>query len=585
MQPAAPSGADPSRVQPEPPVPLSRLARATWKWSQRYWRLVVVAMLALLHVAVVRGVSDPWARGLLLAHLGLLLLWQPFVRAEQRISPTQGLVLALGALAVMLALDWWLLAFWVVVLAGLVGGKVYQHQARWQRRTYLVVFLYLIALLAVIILPQIAPRQEMVPEVRRGAEYGLPLLFVVIALFPAERERTELAQVIDFFYSLFLMLVLAAVVLGSFVFMSVSGTSYLEALTKTVLLVGGAVLLIALAWNPRTGFSGLNVFFSRYLFSVGLPMERWLHFLAELAQVEARPDRFLAEAVGALARLPWVAGAAWRAASSAGLEGEASPHEVTFENDALSLKIYSSYRMSPALNWHLHLLGLLLAEFYLAKQREEALRQASYLQAVHETGARMTHDIKNLLQSLNVLCSAAARQEHEDSPALQALIRRQLPVIAQRLTETLAKLQRPQEMPETLVGAEAWWEAFGARYRGEGVALEARGTLQGRRVPRSLFDTVADNLVRNALAKRAAEGNIAVAVSLEDNGGLVLRVRDAGSAVPDDVAASLLRAPVHSASGLGIGLYQAARLAESGGYALRLEHNDDGNVCFALASA
>src|SRR6266850_1433697 len=91
-------------------------------FSQRYWRLVVVAMLALLHVAVVRGVADPWARALLLAHLGLLLLWQPFVRAEQRISPAQGLVLILGAFLVMARLDWWLLAFWVVVLAGLVGG-------------------------------------------------------------------------------------------------------------------------------------------------------------------------------------------------------------------------------------------------------------------------------------------------------------------------------------------------------------------------------------------------------------------------------------------------------------------------------
>src|SRR5437870_11475624 len=36
-----------------------------------------------LHVAVFRGVADPWARALLLVHLGLLLLWQPFLRAER----------------------------------------------------------------------------------------------------------------------------------------------------------------------------------------------------------------------------------------------------------------------------------------------------------------------------------------------------------------------------------------------------------------------------------------------------------------------------------------------------------------------
>src|SRR2546423_1803699 len=178
----------------------TRLARASWSFSQRYWRLVVVAMLALLHIAVFRGVSDPWARALLLAHLGLLLLWQPFLRAERPVSPMQGLILSLVALAVMLRLDWWLLAFWVVVLAGLVGGKVYQQHARWQRRCYLVVLAYLLALLAIVILPEIAPRREIAPEVRQFAEYALPLAFVLIALFPAEAEPSDAAQVIDFFY-------------------------------------------------------------------------------------------------------------------------------------------------------------------------------------------------------------------------------------------------------------------------------------------------------------------------------------------------------------------------------------------------
>src|SRR5258708_15810399 len=144
----------------------SRLSNSVWGFSQRYWRLVVVAMLAWLHVAVVRGVADPWARAMLLAHLGLLLLWQPFVRAQQRISPTQGLVLMLGAFIVLVRLDWWLLAFWVVVLAGLVGGKVYQHAARCQRRSYLVVFVYLVALLPHLILPEITPPPELPPHPR-----------------------------------------------------------------------------------------------------------------------------------------------------------------------------------------------------------------------------------------------------------------------------------------------------------------------------------------------------------------------------------------------------------------------------------
>src|SRR5205823_414513 len=195
------------------------------------------------------------------------LLWQPFLRAEQRVSPTQGFILSLVAFAVMLRLDWWLLAFWVVIIAGLVGGKVYQHHAKWERRCYLVMLVYLLALLAIAILPEIAPRREITPEVRQAAEYGLPLLFVLIGLFPAEPEAAEAAQIIDFFYSVFLMLLLVVVILGSFTFMSLTRSSYLESLTYTVFLTAAAVLLVGLAWNPRSG-GGLGAFFARYPFSV-----------------------------------------------------------------------------------------------------------------------------------------------------------------------------------------------------------------------------------------------------------------------------------------------------------------------------
>ncbi len=572
-----------------PATLLTRLANLTWSFSQRYWRIVVVAMLALLHVAVFRGVADPWARALLLAHLGLLLLWQPFLRAEQRVSPMQGFILALVATGVMLWLDWWLLAFWVVVLAGLVGGKVYQQHARWQRRCYLVVLAYLLALLAVAILPEIAPRREIDAEIRSYAEYVLPVAFVLIALFPAEPESSDSAHIIDFFYSLFLMLLLVVVVLGSFTFMTLRRLPYLEALTFTVFITAGALLLVALAWNPRSG-GGVGVFFARYLFSIGLPVEKWLHFLAELLQVEARPERFLEEAVAALVRLPSVAGVRWRAGEASGEQGSRTPHAVDYAASELELTIFSRYRLGPALRWHLHLLGQLLGEFYVAKLREEKLRQSSYLQAVHETGARMTHDIKNLLQSLSVLTSMAAREEPEDrdkargSPQLQTLLRRQLPLIERRLADTLEKFQRPHADGETWVAARAWWEALARQYRGEGVEFDASPPPPGVRLPRSLFDGVADNFVRNALAKRLDDAGLRVRVTLECAERITLRVCDSGAAVPAEVAATLLRAPVSSRGGLGIGLYQAARHAESSGYRLALETNRDGEVCFALIS-
>lgn len=565
----------------------TRLANAALGISQQYWRFVVIAMLALLHFAALRGVADNWARSLLLAHLGLLLIWQPFLRGQYQVSAIQLGCIALGATAVMLWLNAWLLIFWVCVLAGLVGGKVFLHQARWQRRFYLLVIFYLMALLAIFILPEISPRKEITPELRQAAEYLLPVLFLAMALLPTEPEPIEAPQVIDFFYSIFLMLVLGVVILGSFTFMTIGRTSYLEALTYTVFLIAGSVFMLGLSWNPQTGFAGLNVFFSRYLFSIGLPVEKWLHFLAELSSVESRPDRFLSESVASLARLSWVTGAEWRVSNEKGEHGQKSAFRVEYENSELSLTIYSRYRTSPALQWHLHLLGQLLGEFYLAKKREEKLQQHSYLQAVHETGARVTHDVKNLLQSLNVIVSVA-RQEtgREYSPAFQALIGRQLPVIAQRLSSTLEKLERPSMEVEQMVGAAAWWDSLRQQYSGaHGVEFEPLDPGTEVNVPRLLADSVADNLIQNALTKRLSDPGIRIRVKLDCTEAMSFTVCDSGRAIPQDLAKLLFRAPVRSNSGLGIGLYQAARQAGAAGYALSLTSNRDGEVRFSLSKA
>ena len=564
----------------------TRIANAALGYSQRHARFVGIAMLVLLHIAALRGVADSWARSLLLAHLGLLLLWQPFLRGQYQVSATQLGAIALGATVAMLWLNAWLLVFWVCVLAGLVGGKVFLHHARWQRRYYLVVLVYLLALLATVILPAIAPRQEVSPETRAAAEYVLPFLFVLMALLPSEPEPSEAPQVIDFFYSIFLMLVLGMVILGSFTFMTLGRTSYLEALTYTVFLIAGTVFIIGLAWNPHTGFAGVNVFFSRYLFSIGLPVEQWLHFLADLSRTESHPDRFLAEGVQGLTRLPSVSGAQWKTANEQSEHGQKTPFPVEFSNAEFSLVIYSRYRTSPVLQWHLLLLGQLLGEFHLAKLREQKLQQQSYLQAVYETGARMTHDVKNLLQSLNVLVSVAAQESGRDySPELQSLIRRQLPAIAQRLSTTLEKLQRPQAENEQLVPVGEWWDGLKRRYQPQGVSFEQDCLQADLALPRALADSVADNLIQNALLKRQAEPDIRIRASLDCSGLLRLDVCDSGSAVPQDVRQQLFRAPVRSNTGLGIGLYQAARQAEANGFLLTMESNRDGEVCFSLRGA
>lgn len=556
------------------------------KVTVRYWRVLFIGMLVLLHLVALRGGEGFWARALMLAHFGLFIIWQPFMRGEERLTVQQMvLVIAISA-ATLLFLNWWLLTLWTAVFAGIVGGKVFLFQAPRLRRFYLAVLLYVLGLLLAWVVPNTVLGSALARELEMFAEYGLPLLFVVMAFMPVEADAAESPQIVDFFYATLLFLLLVVLVLGSLAFMRVGGLDYGLALAYSLLIIATVLFLLSAAWNPRAGFSGLSMYFSRYLLSIGLPFEQWLSLLAEMSQVEPRADRFLKDACGGLARLPWVTGGVWRAGDESGEFGKTSKNSVEYANQELHLRVFTHYELSPSLVWHFNLLGELLGEFYIAKLREQKLQQQTYLQAVHETGARMTHDVKNLLQSLNVLCSVALRPEAEETPEQRALLRRQLPVIAQRLSGTLEKLQHPRPGGDERIDAAEWWAALGRQYRAAGVAFAERELRPGLMIPRAMAESVADNLLQNALAKRKVDPSVQVRAELQCTGELQFRVCDSGKAVPAEVERGLFQAPLRSTTdGLGIGLYQSSRQAQANGFSLTLERNRDGDVCFLLASA
>jgi signal transduction histidine kinase len=560
------------------------LNRAYPMLISRYWRLLFVAMLVLLHLTAMRGVEDIWARALMLAHFGLFILWQPFMRGEQNLTPLQLAAIALVCVIALFFWNWWLMLLWLCILAGVVGGKVFLFQLRWQRYFYLTVLLYLVSLLLIWVFPQLLPGFSQTQELMQLAQYGLPLLFLVMLALPTETDNGEAPQVVDFFYSAFLFMIIALLVLGSFAFMTLGRVNYPVALTYSLLLIAGILLLLGLAWNPRAGFAGLSMLFSRYLLSVGLPFEKWLSFLAELSQSERQPEKFLQQACAGLGKLPWVSGGAWRTTVYSGEFGGPSKNTVEYADRELQLRVYTQYNLSPALTWHFHLLGQMLGEFYTAKLREQKQQQQSYLQAVYETGARVTHDVKNLLQSLNALC-AAAEQETGGSDELQALMRRQLPLITQRLQQTLDKLRAPASDNASVVQAQSWWRSLQRSHAGQNIEFRDGEIGDAVLLPRELFDSAADNLIQNALGKRKLQGNFAVSVSFSCGENVRLEVCDAGRAIAAATARELLRGPVPSDSGLGIGLYQVARHAEVSGFSLALAHNADGKVSFVLSGA
>ena len=549
-------------------------------WWSRRPHFLLAGHLLLLHALAFGGWRLPAVRILWFVAFGLFLLWQPFVAGERRMSRRQGAVVLAAALASTWLLSPWLMLIWCGALAAVIGGRVLWTGDRLERAGYLFAFGYLVYLTIFGIVPEISPSAVLDPLPRDAIARYMPFLLAALIAFPAHPQRRRAGDAFDLFYGMLVFLALAVFVLGALAVTFVSGVSYVEALAQTSLAIAAALLVLAWAWNPRGGFSGLGSALSRYLLSVGLPLEQWLIQLAETSERESHPVRFLAAITEQLQRVPWVVGCRWQAGSESGRFGGTSPHTQEYRRDGVLLAVCFRHVPSPAMRWHVEWLLRLATEFYLVKFQTHELQRMSYLQAVYETGARVTHDVKNLLQSLQTLCYAAAQPG--DPEAVARLLARQLPQIAERLKSTLDKLQRPQADDSRNMSAAEWWARLRDRHSGD--AIEWNDPAGEAEVPSALFDSIAENLLQNALTKRQHEGGIEISVKLTvDRNSPMLTVRDTGQAIAASVADSLFRTPVQSAHGLGIGLYHAARQAGETGYRLDLAENRPGSVVFTLA--
>jgi K+-sensing histidine kinase KdpD len=165
------------------------------------------------------------------------------------------------------------------------------------------------------------------------------------------------------------------------------------------------------------------------------------------------------------------------------------------------------------------------------------------------------------------------------------MLERQLPHLAKRLQTTLDKLQNPQDgAANVMLPAATWWSEAQARHEHESIEWSTGGELSAT-LPSNLFDTVLENCLENLRKKRSAEPNLAIRVAINAGDGVRLTITDTGNPIPSGAVEQLFNAPVSGSrrSGLGIGLYQAARQAERLGFALRLADNRAGKVTFELA--
>ena len=542
--------------------------------------LVLVLMLESIHFALWVDFGSPLSRPLMLIHFGLFIIWQPVWRGDEKLAWYNGILFILLTLVFVTWMKLWLLFGWMILLTGVCGGRVVIN--RRERNNYMLVLLFLVSELLIACTTKLFGI-----EVPKGitSMYGmlLPAVPLVMLFFPTGSRDRGVASV-DIVHAAMTALLVSLLIVGSLLNMYRSGTDYMTALTQTLIVIG--IFLFAISWllSPRLGFSGLSQLWLQSILNIGTPFEKWLMEIDDLFERESTADEFIEAAVQELVSLPWVTGAKWKTGTSEGEFGETSVHSTEISTEEITITLYGYSAISGALYLHCKLLVQLIHNFYVAKSRERKLTQQTHLQAIHETGARVTHDIKNLLQSLHAITNIiASDSDHGNVTPSQQLLKRQLPNLTQRLQLALDKLQTPASSEENLIYLKDWWQDL--RKRSSMPNARFQSDISGDPlIPADLFDSVIDNLLENLREKAQLTTDMEIVISLVTDGwNTSLTLCDNGSKVPDDKARHILHEPLKSDSGLGIGLYQAARQAEALGYTLALSSNQDGKVCFELS--
>ena len=543
-------------------------------------------MLIVLNLALRPDFGGALSASLMTAHLGLFFLWQPIWQTDQRLDWwSTGLIIVL-TVTFVIALDWRLLFGWMILLIGIVAGRSFS--TRQERLAYMITLTFLISVLLIECVPMIFEIGELNNAVLYFFRLAWTALPFFLFLFPTSTAAQQETFPIDFFRGITIALMTALLALSSVLMTYELKVEYPIALVVSLLILSSFLVLISWLITPGTAL-GLGALWEKSVLNIGTPFESWLSSLAQLAQRRQQPQEFLDAALEELCQIPWIQGAHWSANDQQGSSGDSAEFSKLLTTEKLQVTLFTERQVGPLLLIHCRLLIQVLGHFYSAKIRETEQAQQAHLQAVHETGARLTHDIKNLLQSLKTTTAAILEDGDSDNKEREqqrhSLLRRQLPQITQRLQMALDKLQQPEPGVSERSPISSWWDQLISRHEPENIEFLTDIHDGEFGIPRDCFDSVVENLLDNARNKAKKADLIQIKVGLyENDGDVVLSVVDNGRAIESSLAAQILLQPVTSADGLGIGLYQSAQQASVNGYRLVLSENEDGAVRFTLTN-
>ncbi len=540
------------------------------------------------HIILWWGPLYPWLSQIgLFIYFCLFLLWQPIWAKPTHLEFKYLVLLSVGILCLILFLNPWLLLCWQLTWIGVLAGrdlaKTNDRVVNLVAIIFLILELFIVNIHQLFISPQVIFIDDLVQDSFRYGLLILPLSFFAVTADDTLEHRYH----IDFTHSIIFSLLITVLALGSLVLMYHGQFDYPVAL---FLITLGLLLFIFISsWLGiiLTGETGMEPLWSRHLFSLGDSFEQWLDNLAQPNNYKnLTPEEFLRSGFTQLTNLPWISGVAWHSLYDHDLLGHSDQYQKDIIVQSIEAKIYSPYRISGSHYFQVKILIQLLEYFHQAKRREAAFAQQAHLQAIHEAGAKLTHDIKNLLQSLHAITSVIETHPSDQFGETQRLLQGQMPHLTQRLKRTLDKLQKPAEFSYSHIPVSLWWDNLKARYRKSDIEFTSQTASDSVLIPEDLFDNVSENLIQNALMKRKREPSLQIDVSLQidDKHNLKLTVGDDGSMIPKEIYQNLLTKPVTSKDGFGIGLYQAVKQLANTGYRLSILKNSPGQVCFQLAN-
>ncbi len=545
--------------------------------EHRLLGLMLFFLLAAIHL----GSNDTITLSFLIVHFGFFLLWQPVVKKQSTFNISQLIILSVLIFAFIYWFNPWLNVFWSLLLLTLLSGRIFARGL--SRATYGFAVIILFLELILIITPELFHLAALSSSIK--STFSMVLIILPLTLLFIPVTDTSSMQ-IDFIRGFLVVLLVIFLCMSSVLISLTAQQPYIESLAISVFILSLFLLLAALLWTPRGGFAGLAQLWEKYILDIGGPFEEWVTHVSTLESTTSlRAEKFLTASLHYLMQQHWICGVSWQTNSDSGFEGEKSSYKVNINDEKLKLTLHTYTPVGPSLLLHAKLLLSVLTFYYRAKLQEQQLIKQAHLQAIHETGSKLTHDMKNILQSTQTMTQIINDNDSSMSEIIN-ILKKQMPLLTQRLNTTLEKLRAPKntELTTSITKGSLlhWWDQFQHRYTDSHIQFSTDIT-KNMEIPIDVFNTVIENLLDNARSKRSREPELKIAVRLTTvDEKLHLSVTDTGSVINKQIAQQLFKEVVSSQDGFGIGLYQSYELAKNFGYELSIENNTDGHVCFSL---